>query len=68
MALTTLKLEVAEYKDVPVTFDEVCTLVEQIEGVHFRDLFDRLPQRAKSGAEALEAVLALARAPAADPT
>lgn len=47
--------------DSPPSFDELCTLVEQTEGVHFRDLFAHLPQRAASGDEALRAVLDLAR-------
>ena len=51
-------LAAATPADVPATFDEVCTLVEQTEGVHFRDLFARLPKRAASGDEALQAVLA----------
>jgi tetratricopeptide (TPR) repeat protein len=48
--------------DVPASFDEVCDLVEQTEGVRFRELFSRLPQRAASGDEALQAVLEMARA------
>jgi tetratricopeptide (TPR) repeat protein len=48
--------------DVPASFDEVCALVEQTEGVRFRELFSRLPQRAASGDEALQAVLEMARA------
>ena len=48
--------------DVPASFDEVCAQVEQMEGVRFRELFSRLPQRAASGDEALRAVLEMARA------
>jgi tetratricopeptide (TPR) repeat protein len=47
--------------DVPASFDEVCALVEKTEGVRFRELFSRLPQRAASGDEALRAVLEMAR-------
>jgi hypothetical protein len=47
----------------PSNFDELCELVDQTEGVHFRDLFSRLPQRAASGDEALQKVLEMARAP-----
>jgi tetratricopeptide (TPR) repeat protein len=47
--------------DVPASFDEVCALVEQTEGVRFRELFSRLPQRAASGDEALQAILEMAR-------
>ena len=46
----------------PASFDELCRLVEQTEGVRFRDLFSRLPQRAASGDEALRTVLEMARA------
>jgi hypothetical protein len=47
--------------DPPASFDELCRLVEQTEGVRFRDLFSRLPQRAASGDEALRTVLEMAR-------
>jgi hypothetical protein len=43
----------------PATFDELCNRVEQIEGVHFRHLFERLPRRTATGDEALQVVLAL---------
>jgi tetratricopeptide (TPR) repeat protein len=49
--------------DPPASFDELCRLVEQTEGVRFRDLFSRLPQRAASGDEALRTVLEMARSP-----
>lgn len=45
---------------VPASFDALCQIVEQVEGVRFRELFERLPQRAASGDEALRAVLVLA--------
>jgi hypothetical protein len=45
---------------VPASFDELCTIVEQVEGVRFRELFERLPRRVASGDEALQAVVALA--------
>jgi hypothetical protein len=48
--------------DPPASFDELCRLIEQTEGVRFRDLFSRLPQRAASGDEALRRVLEMARA------
>jgi hypothetical protein len=49
------------------SFDELCRLVEQTEGVRFRELFSRLPQRAASGDEALRTVLEMARAPEPPP-
>jgi hypothetical protein len=49
--------------DVPASFDQLCDLVEQTEGVRFRELFARLPQRAASGDEALHAVFAMAQTP-----
>jgi hypothetical protein len=43
---------------VPPNFDELCRRVEQEPGVHFRELFDRLPKtRAQTGDEALRKVL-----------
>jgi hypothetical protein len=41
----------------PDDFDELCRLVEAVEGVRFRELFERLPRRAATGDEALAAVL-----------
>jgi tetratricopeptide (TPR) repeat protein len=42
----------------PPSFDALCEIVEQVEGVHFRDLFSRLPTtRAATGDEALQKVL-----------
>ncbi|MGA2737441.1 MAG: hypothetical protein ABSG65_08315, partial [Bryobacteraceae bacterium] len=47
----------------PASFDELCEIVERIEGVRFRDLFSRLPtDNAATGDEALQKVLELARA------
>ena len=62
-ALGVLGEELAQVNpsNVPASFDEVCTLVEQTEGVRFRELFSRLPQRAASGDEALRAVLEMVR-------
>lgn len=46
----------------PRDFNHLCELVDQIEGVHFRDLFDRLPkEHAATGDEALQKVLAMAK-------
>jgi hypothetical protein len=41
----------------PDDFAEMCHLVEAVEGVRFRELFERLPRRAATGDEALAAVL-----------
>jgi tetratricopeptide (TPR) repeat protein len=66
-ALRVVREDLAQLSpsDVPGSFDEVCALVEQTEGVRFRELFSRLPQRAASGDEALQAVLEMARTPEA---
>src|SRR5712691_5940952 len=40
----------------PDDFSEVCRLVEAVAGVHFQDLFERLPRRAATGNAALAAV------------
>jgi tetratricopeptide (TPR) repeat protein len=55
-------LALVSSSDTPASFDELCRLVEQTEGVRFRGLFSRLPQRAASGDEALRTVLEMARA------
>jgi tetratricopeptide (TPR) repeat protein len=46
----------------PASFDQLCRLVEQTEGVRFSELFPRLPRRAASGDEALRTVLEMADA------
>ncbi len=46
----------------PADFATLCEIVEQVEGVRFRDLFERLPKdQADRGDAALQQVLALAR-------
>src|SRR5690349_18325690 len=48
---------------IPADFADLCRLVEQTEGVRFRELFGRLPTaRAAPGDEALHLVLEQARA------
>ncbi|HKN97556.1 MAG TPA: CHAT domain-containing protein [Pseudonocardiaceae bacterium] len=42
----------------PLTFDQVRTVVETVQGVQFGALFSRLPARAATGQEALDAVMA----------
>lgn len=51
---------VPEPPPLPASFDELCRLVEATEGVRFGELFERLPRRAATGDEALQAVVALA--------
>jgi hypothetical protein len=46
----------------PATFDQVCAIVDQIDGVHLAALSARLPRRAQDEQAALDEVLALARA------
>ena len=48
----------------PADFAALCAAVEEVEGVKFAALFDRLPKsRAATGDEALRQVLALAAKP-----
>jgi hypothetical protein len=58
--LQNLAMDFAEYAPglppLPDDFAELCRLVEAVEGVHFRELFERLPRRAATGDEALAAV------------
>ncbi|TVZ98013.1 CHAT domain-containing protein [Streptomyces sp. BK340] len=46
----------------PASFDQVCAMVDQIDGVHLAALSARLPRRAADEQAALDEVLALARA------
>jgi tetratricopeptide (TPR) repeat protein len=45
----------------PESFDALCKILERTDGVHFRDLFDRLPRRVPTGDEAMQTVIAMAR-------
>jgi tetratricopeptide (TPR) repeat protein len=60
-----LALDFAEFAPdlppLPDSFDELCRIVEAVEGVRFRELFERLPRRAASGDEALQEVVRLAQ-------
>ncbi len=48
----------------PRDFDHLCEIVEQVEGVYFRKLFDSLPKaNASTGDEALQQVLLKAKDP-----
>jgi hypothetical protein len=47
--------------DLPRDFDELCRIIEETEGAHFRELFERLPRRAATGDEAFQDILAKAR-------
>jgi hypothetical protein len=49
----------------PVSFDEMCEIVGQVEGVRFRELFERLPRVAPAGDTAMQRVIQLARETAA---
>jgi hypothetical protein len=40
----------------PPSFEQVCALVEQVEGVRFRELFERLPRNAPDGDAAIQAI------------
>jgi hypothetical protein len=55
---THFRLFVPSLPPMPPNFDELCRRVEEEPGVHFRELFDRLPRtRAQTGDEALRKVL-----------
>ncbi|HEX7313408.1 MAG TPA: CHAT domain-containing protein [Pyrinomonadaceae bacterium] len=46
----------------PPAFDQVCDIVEQAEGVRFRELFAYLPKRAANGDEAIRTIWDMATA------
>jgi tetratricopeptide (TPR) repeat protein len=52
----------------PASFDSLCEMVEETEGVRFRELFDELPTRYSTGDEAQAEVLRLAQIKCADKT
>ena len=64
--LPALAIHLADFTanpPLPADFAALCEIVEQVEGVRFRELFERLPKdRAASGDEALQKVLELAKA------
>lgn len=45
----------------PASLDELCRIVEAVEGARFRELFEGLPRRAASGDEVLREVVRLAQ-------
>ena len=45
----------------PGSFDQFCARVEQVEGVRFRELWDKLPKRAEDGDQLLKALIEAAR-------
>ncbi|MGV8127799.1 MAG: CHAT domain-containing protein [Methanothrix sp.] len=47
---------------IPATFDQLCDRVEQVEGVHFRELWARLPKRAEDGDQLLKEIIEAAKA------
>jgi len=44
----------------PASFDELCAIVEQVEGVRLRELFARLPHKAADGDAAMRVVIEMA--------
>jgi tetratricopeptide (TPR) repeat protein len=52
----------------PASFDELCRTVEAVEGVRFRELFERLPKHAPTGEAALAEVLRLVQRESASAT
>jgi len=45
----------------PESFDQLCNRVEQVEGVRFRELWDKLPKRSEDGDQLLEELVKAAR-------
>ena len=45
----------------PGSFDQLCDRVEQVEGVRFRELCERLPKRAKDGDQLLKELIEIAK-------
>jgi hypothetical protein len=63
-ALARHLAQLAPSPPLPRDFAHLCEIVEQVEGVYFRKLFDSLPKtNAPTGDEALQKVLQLAKSP-----
>jgi tetratricopeptide (TPR) repeat protein len=45
----------------PESFDQLCDRVEQVDGVRFRELWDKLPKQAEDGDQLLEELVKMAR-------
>jgi tetratricopeptide (TPR) repeat protein len=62
-SLRELAMDLAEFcpDAQPESFDQLCTRVEQVEGVRFRELWQRLPKRAEDGDQLLKELIETAR-------
>jgi hypothetical protein len=45
----------------PVSFDQLCDRVEEVEGVRFRELWQRLPKRTEDGDQLLKELIEMAK-------
>lgn len=63
-ALIRLAIDLHEFgpKALPESFDQLCDRVEEVEGVRFRDLWARLPKRAKDSDQLLKEIIEAAKA------
>jgi len=50
------------HEALPESFDQLCDRVEEVEGVQFRELWARLPKRAKDGDQLLKEIIEAAKA------
>ncbi|MGV8126569.1 MAG: hypothetical protein ACP5PV_05095 [Methanothrix sp.] len=48
-------------ESLPESFDQLCQQLEQVEGVRFRELWQRLPKRAEDGDALLKEIIEMAR-------
>jgi hypothetical protein len=55
--------EIGDVLVVPGSFEEVCAVVDEVDGVHLAELVERLPRRAPDGQSAMNEVLRLAASP-----
>jgi hypothetical protein len=62
----TIASVVADPASIPTSFEDLCSVVEQTEGVEFRSLVERLATRGPNGDEAMEEVLARVEAVATE--
>jgi hypothetical protein len=62
-SLRELAMDLAEFglEALPGSFDQLCHRVEQMDGVRFRELWERLPKRAEDGDQLLKELIETAR-------
>jgi hypothetical protein len=57
----TMDLALFGLEAMPESFDQLCYRVEQVEGVRFQELWQKLPKRAKDSNQLLKEIIKMTR-------